>query len=63
MCLSPDMCCCWCLMESYGQLLRYPVEEIEEGFRLCSQHKQEYLENSRVMKFSIEGRNSIAALR
>ena len=45
MCLSPEMFCCGCLMESFGQLLRYPLEEVEEGLRLCSKHKREYLAN------------------
>ncbi len=51
MCILPEMFCCWCLMESFGQLLRYPVEEVEEGLRLCSKHRQEYLANLQVLSF------------
>lgn len=43
MCILPEMFCCWCLTESFGQLLRYPVEEVENGLRLCSEHKRAYL--------------------
>ena len=45
MCILPEMFCCWCLTESYGQLLRYPVEEVETGLRLCAEHKRTYLKS------------------
>ncbi len=43
MCILPEMICYGCLTESFGQLLRYPVEEVEEGLRLCARHKEAYL--------------------
>ncbi len=45
MCISPELFCCICLVESSGQLLRYPVEKVEDGLWLCSAHKQSYLRN------------------
>lgn len=56
MCLLPEMFCCWCLSESYGQLLRYPVEEVEEGLQLCTAHKREYLQRNQFLNSPIEGR-------
>jgi hypothetical protein len=52
------MFCCGCLIESSGQLLRYPVEEVEEGLRLCSKHKREYLANPRFLDLPAEGREN-----
>ncbi len=60
MCLSPEMFCCGCLMESFGQLLRYPVEEIENGLRLCSKHKLEYLAKTLTLNFPAVGGGGIA---
>jgi len=41
--ISPEQFCYLCLTESSGQLLRYPVEEVEDGLWLCARHKQAYL--------------------
>jgi len=62
MCISPEMFCCGCLMESFGQLLRYPVEEVEEGLRLCSKHKREYLENPQFLNHPAEGESRTALM-
>ncbi len=64
MCSLPEMFCGWCLTESYGQLLRYPVEEVTEGLRLCRKHKQLYLLDSRygdlLLKRSIDDHSSLS---
>ncbi len=41
--ILPETFCQWCLMESWGQLTRFPVEEVRGGLRLCSYHKRTYL--------------------
>ncbi len=41
--ISPDFYCHRCLMESYGQLFRFPVEEIGNGVKVCSMHKRQIL--------------------
>ncbi len=41
--ISPDFYCHSCLMESYGQLFRFPVEEMGNGVKLCAMHKRQYL--------------------
>jgi hypothetical protein len=50
---------CWCLMESFGQLLRYPVEEVEEGLRLCSNHRREYPANRQMLSSQAGDRENI----
>ncbi len=60
MCISPEMFCHGCLTESFGQLLRYPVEEVKEGLRLCARHKQKYLENPQALNLRTEGGESCA---
>ncbi len=49
MCILPEMICHWCLAENFGQLLRFPVEEVEDGLTLCSVHKRAYLEVPRML--------------
>ncbi len=41
--ISPDFYCYRCLMESYGQLFRFPVEEMGNGVKLCAMHKRQFL--------------------
>ncbi len=41
--ISPEFYCHRCLMESYGQLFRFPVEEIGNGVKLCVMHKRQFL--------------------
>ncbi len=62
MCISPEMFCHGCLTESFGQLLRYPVEEVKEGLQLCARHKREYLENPQSLNLRIESRESSTVL-
>ncbi len=41
--ISPDFYCHRCLMESYGQQFRFPVEEMGNGVKLCAMHKRQFL--------------------
>ncbi len=41
--ISPDFYCHRCLMESYGQQFRFPVEEMGNGVKLCAVHKRQFL--------------------
>jgi hypothetical protein len=62
MCILPEMFCSLCLAESFGQLLRYPVEEVEEGLRLCSKHKREYLASPHLLNFPTKDAERVAAI-
>ena len=44
--ISPDFYCHRCLLESYGQIFRFPVDEMGNGLKLCAMHKREFLKKS-----------------
>ena len=50
--ISPEFYCYRCMTESYGQLFRFPVEEMGNGLKLCAMHEREYLKEPGELEWS-----------